>query len=321
MTRFLLCLVLVISAQASDANLVRESTKMTLRGDWDAAAAIIQPALEDAVRRHDGVQEAILRTELGRVLAERNFFRRADAAHAQNTLLEALHVAQSVGHQQSIADATQYLGQLHYAEAFRTEDWEKPRSYFRRAVSLRRKIHDRSGLAQSYFYLGLTYEQQKHPETAMRYYRQSLALSDAIGDKVLQSYAHRHIGGLDEERGRWDHAYRHISQSLELRQQAGFMVGVPFELIQKAEFIFDHYGQREQATALLEEAIDTAEKFHSTRALSAAQTSLAKLQLAENHVPDAVSFLQCALDNAREFGDPEAVAETEKLLKLAVSHR
>jgi tetratricopeptide (TPR) repeat protein len=321
MMRILFCVLFTLSAYASDANLIAETRKMTLAGDWDEAISKLQPALQAAVRRHDIVGEAVIRVELGRVLADRNFFHKADAPRAQSALQIALRVAQSAGHKQSIADATQYLGQLHYAEAFNTGNWQKPRAYFLRAISLRQKVGDQHGLAQSYFYLGLTYEQQKQPATAMRYYQQSLALSNSIGDKVLQSYAHRHIGGLKEEQGQLDEAFRDISQSLELRRQGGFTVGVPYELIQKAEFISEHYGKRGEAIALLEEAIDTAEKFHSTRALSAAQSSLASLQLAEHNGPDAVSFLECALDNAREFGDPETVSQTEKLLKQAVNAR
>jgi tetratricopeptide (TPR) repeat protein len=174
-------------------------------------------------------------------------------------------------------------------------------------------------LAESYFYLGLTCEQQKQPGTAMRHYRHSLALSNEIDDKVLQSYAHRHIGGLEEEQGRLDDAFANISKSLELREQAGFTVAVPYALMQKAEFIAKHYGQRDQAIALLEQAIDGAESAHSTRALSDAQSSLARLQMEKGEPREAVSFLECALDNAREFGDPDAVSQTEK--QLAESRR
>jgi tetratricopeptide (TPR) repeat protein len=114
-------------------------------------------------------------------------------------------------------------------------------------------------------------------------------------------------------------AFQHISQSLELRRQTGFTVAVPYALIQKAEFIAQHYGQEAQAVTLLEEGIDIAEQARSTRALSSAQMSLANLQLARNNISDAISFLECALENARKFGDQKTVVEAEK--QLAAAHQ
>jgi tetratricopeptide (TPR) repeat protein len=317
----LLISVPAIQAMVAEPGLVVESRQLTLRGDWDVAIGRLEPAIQGAVERRDRVEEAILRTELARVLADRNFFRQADPARAREAVDRALRAARAAQHDASIASATQALGQLHYSAAFRTKDWKTPRDIFKRVIAMRTKLGDRRGLAQSYFSLGLTYEQDLEPKQAEVWYRKSLALAEAIGDPVQQSYAHRHIGGLHEERGELDLALHHISREVALRREGGFAVGVPYALMQLADFVDQRQGRRDEAIKLLEEAIDLAEQAHSTRALSAAQSSLAKLQMANHNAPLAVSFLRCALDNARAYGDGDAVRETEKALESASSLR
>src|SRR5262249_21102422 len=174
------------------------------------------------------------------------------------------------------ADAVQCLGQHEYSKAFATRNWQAPRGRFLEVIEARERLGDLRGLAESHFYLGLTYEQDGQPELAMQNYRKSLSLSEQIGDPVLQSYAHRHIGGLQEEQGELDMAERSISRSLALRRQSGFTVGVPFALLQMADFVERHRGGEQQAIPFLEEAVDVAERSHSTRALSAARLELAR---------------------------------------------
>jgi tetratricopeptide (TPR) repeat protein len=315
MRTVLLCLLLSFSAQAAD--IVTQTKQMTLSGDWDGAIARLEPAIAGA--KGDPVREAALRTELGRVLADRNFFHQSDPESARRTLESALSAAQRAHYRPAIADAIQYLGQLYFAEAFHTQDWRKPRALFLRAISLRRGLKDQSGLAQSYFYLGLTYEQQTpaRKDLALRHYRHSLALSTAIGDKVLQSYAYRHIGGLREEAGDLDGALRDIDRSIQLRREGGFAVGLPYAMLQKADFLVQHYARRGESIDLLEHAVDLAEAAHSTRALSEVQLALGRLQMEKGDHAEAASFLECALDHAQDFGDPEAIRTIEQYLTNA----
>jgi tetratricopeptide (TPR) repeat protein len=300
-------------------DLVSESSQLTLRGDWDLAIERLEPAIQAAVARRDRVNEAILRAELGRVLADRNFFKQSDPARARQALDLALRVARAAHHAPSIANATMAIGQLHFSAARRTNDWKTPRGYFRRVIAMREKLGDQRGLAQAYFYLGLTYEQDSQSKASEPFYRKALAYGEAAGDPVQQSYAHRHIGGLHDERGEYDLALTHISRQVELRRTGGFAVGVPYALMQLADFVDQRQGRRDEAIKLLEEAIDLAEQAHSPRALSAAQSSLAKLQLANHNAPLAVSFLRCALDNARAYGDGADVREMEQALESAQS--
>ncbi len=301
-------------AGSSATALVEQSQALTRSGRWDDAAAMLNGNIASARRTGDRKAEAALAVELGRVLLDRNAYHRRNPSAALAALDTALAVARESGEPQSEADAIQYLGQFHYGDAFATNDWETPRSFFLQALRKRERLGDRRGLAESYFYLGLTFEQEGRPEPAMDCYEKSLALSEEIGDRALQSYAHRHIGGIEEERGELEAAEGDISCSLELRRAAGFSVLVPFALLQKADFVAGHRGDDEEAARLLGEAIDVAEASRSTRALAAARIELARVYLKGNDARRALSYARCARESARRFGDPEELKSIEEQL-------
>jgi hypothetical protein len=76
---------------------------------------------------------------------------------------------------------------------------------------------------------------------------------------------------------------------LKLRRQAGFSVGVPFALIQQAEFITQHYRDSDLATKLLNEAIDSAGTRHRTHAICFAGSTLVRLDLGKQDTKEARS--------------------------------
>ncbi len=313
----LLAAILVASgsraASANDASaIVSASRRMTLEGRWEEAATTLTAAIDRATKEGDRKREAALRVELLRVLHDRSSYHRRDPEAVAQALAAAEAAARNAGDPKIDADLAQYAGQIRYSEAFSNGDWRTPRGFFVHALEGRKRAGDRRGEAESLFYLGLTYEQAGEKAPARERYEASLAISEKLKDPSLQSFAHRHIGGLLEEEGRLDAAYGHIARSVALRREARFLALLPFALIQQADFVAQHRGERAKAVALLDEAIDVAEDAHSTRALSAARLSLAKLLSETGQAGEALSVAQCGLRAARDFGDREGIADAEK---------
>jgi tetratricopeptide (TPR) repeat protein len=301
------------AAGAGDSSeIVDSSRRMTLEGRWDEAVAALNAAVARAKHDGDGKRETALRVELLRVVQDRSSYNRRDPGTVAEALEAAQSAARKAGDPKVDADLAQSVGQVRYSEAFSSGDWQTPRGLFLRALEGRKRAGDRRGESESLFYLGLTYEQAGEKAPARERYEASLAISEKIQDASLQSFAHRHLGGLLEEEGRLDAAYEHIARSVALRREARFFSLLPFALIQQADFLAQHRGQRAQAIALLDEAIDVAEDSRSTRALSAARLSLAKLLSETGDATGALSVAQCGLRAARDFGDREGIAEAEK---------
>jgi tetratricopeptide (TPR) repeat protein len=300
-------------AAADDASaIVAASRRMTLEGRWDEAAAKLNAGILLAKSDGDGKGEAALRVELLRVVHDRSSYHRREPEAVAEALASAEVAVCRAGDPKIDADLAQYVGQIHYSEAFSTNDWKTPRGFFTRALEGRKRAGDRRGEAESLFYLGLTYEQAGEKAPARERYEASLAISEKIGDAALQSFPHRHIGGLLEEEGRLDAAYAHIERSVALRRESQSFSLLPFALIQQADFLAQHRGERAKAIALLDEAIDVAASARSTRALSAARLSIAKLLSETGETGDALMVARCGLRAAEDFGDREGIADAEK---------
>jgi tetratricopeptide (TPR) repeat protein len=313
---FLAAVALVVLASRSapgagvDAALAA-SRMHTLAGRWTEAERLLTREIERQPPT-DSAARARLLAERGRVRADRNAYGRRDPASARRALEEALAAAREASDLVSEAVALQSLAQMRYGETFDTGDWEGVRSDFERVVALRERAGDRHGLSESYFYLGLTYEQDGRPDEALPFYRRSLEISRQLGDAALQSFPHRHIGGIEEERGELDAAENDISTSLELRRSAGFLVTLPFAMLQKADFLERRRGRKDEAMRLVEDAIDAAEAGHSPRALAAARLELSRMLEESGRVRRSLRYAECARDAAAAFGDPGEIRDAEE---------
>jgi tetratricopeptide (TPR) repeat protein len=309
------------SARIAQAmQIVFQTQQMTLHGQWNKAASKLKVAISAAVRGDDHQTEAVLRTELARVLVDRSVYYRQDLGTATKTLEEAMRAAQFVQDQESIAALVQEEGRASYFQRVTTNELEEPRHFFLRALAIRNQIQDRAGLAQSYFYLGLTYQHERQATRALEYFQKSLLLAEEIGDKELQGHLHRHLGFLQEDQGRLKEAYKSYSRSLLLFQQAGATVAVPFALNVLAEFAVERHDERSRAQAMLEESIRFGRAANSTRAIAEAQMALAKIHMEQKNIPEALSFSDCAFDTAKEYGDPFVIQQAESVM-AAIRHQ
>ena len=302
-----------IPSPSETAALLKQTRAMTLAGRWDEALSALDAAGTAAAKGATRAQAA-LRTERGRVLMDRSFFHRKDPAPAREALEDGLRLAQAARDDGTAAAASQGLGQLDYNEAFESKDWRKPRAAFESVLAVRERIGDRRGTSETLFYLGLTYEQDGQPGSALERYEKSLAIAEEIGDPVQQSYARRHIAGIQEERGELSAAEKNIAAEIELRRRGGFAVGLPFALLQQADFLAAHGGDPKEGARLLEAAIASAEKCGSTRALSAARAELSRRAAAEGDSRRAFTLAEQALQAARAYGGASEIREAQALV-------
>jgi tetratricopeptide (TPR) repeat protein len=315
---WLLALVLSgAAATSADTAAVREQARTwTLAGRWNDALKALDAA-KTRVPAGDTAALAAIETERGRVLADSNFFHRDDPAPARAALEEAERLARAAGDPLVLSEARMQLARLDYSAAFETKDWKKPRAAFEGVLATREKLGDRRGISETLFYLGLTYEQDGLPDPAYERYAKSLAIAEGEKNIILESYVRRHMAGIQEERGELDAARKNIDLEVELRQRGGFLVGVPFALRHKADFVAAHGPGRAEAVKLLEEAAAAAEKCGSTRALYLVQTDLSRLALESGDAKRALVYAEQAVATARQFGAPSAVREAEKHLEAA----
>ena len=311
-----LALLLSAAAPVDTAALRDQARTLTLAGRWtdalkglDAAKAKVPPG--------ETATLAFLATERGRVLADSNFFHKDNPVPARAALEEGERLAKTAGDELVLSEARMQLARIDYAASFETKDWKKPRAAFESVLATREKLGDQRGISETLFYLGLTYEQDGQPDPAFERYAKSLAIAEKEKNIILESYVRRHMAGIQEERGELDAARKNIDLEVELRRKGGFLVGVPFALRHKADFVAAHGPGKAEAMRLLEEAVAEAQKCGSTRGLYLVRTDLSRLALESGDAKKALAYAEQAVATAKQFGAPSAVAEAEKHLAAA----
>ena len=312
-----LILALLLSAATLDTAALREQARtLTLAGRWDEALKALDAA-KAKVPPGQTAAFAFIAVERGRVLADSNFFHKDDPGPARASLEEGERLAKTAGDELVLSEARMQLARITYAAAFETKDWKTPRAAFEQVLAVREKLGDQRGIGETLFYLGLTYEQDNQPNPAFERYTKALAIAEKRKDIILESYVRRHMGGIQEERGELDAARKNIDLEVELRKKGGFLVGVPFALRHKADFVAAHGPGKAEAVKLLEEAVTIAEKCGSTRGLYLVRTDLSRLALESGDAKKARAYAEQAVATAKQFGAPSAVAEAEKHLAAA----
>jgi len=313
----LLALVVFAAAASLETEAIRDQARtLTLAGRWTEALKVLDAAKAKAPPG-DTAALAFIATEKGRVLADSNFFHRDDPGPARAALEEGERLARTAGDELVLSEARMQLARIDYAAAFETKDWKKPRAAFESVLAVREKLGDARGISETLFYLGLTYEQDGQPDPAFERYTKSLAIAEKERNIILESYVRRHMAGIQEERGELDAARRNIDLEVELRRKGGFLVGVPFALRHKADFVAAHGPGKAEAVKILQEAASMAEKCGSTRALYLVRTDLSRLALESGDARKALTYAEQAVATAKQFGAPSAVAEAEKHLAAA----
>ncbi|QID40456.1 hypothetical protein G3260_005546 [Streptomyces albus] len=225
-------------ATGPDSPLGRAVWRLRSRGCWEDAAALLEPY---AQRRP---QAAVERAAL---LVERCMYTGEGWAEAEEALRAAEAVAQ-VDDDRGAAACER--GQLAYAATVLgvRDRTDEARAALGRAAALlepnapgRALLDYRRGLLAENF--------SEAPESARAAYRRAHAGATARGDLLLCSSTWRHLAGIAAREGELADARHGFAESLRLREELGFLVGMPPALASLADV-----QPEPEATRLREEA-------------------------------------------------------------------
>jgi tetratricopeptide (TPR) repeat protein len=282
-----------------------------MRGRFDGARRLLEPALERAGAEGDAAGKARLQAELGLVLAEESFYSRSGAERGLQLSQSAQSSARGLGLPEVEARAVHAEGYLRYGELLWTEakDFHVPREQFRRARDLFRQAGDASGVAQETFFLGLTEEQEGKLERAEPLYAEALGRAEEIGDRATQAYALRHLAGVSETRGDLDQALALHRRCLALREEIGLARGVPYALIAIGD-LERKKGALAEARASYTRALSLADEVGSAPARFWSRFGLGAVDEAEGRLASSLENYQAARETAERLGSKSWIEET-----------
>lgn len=318
---------------------VLEARREAAAGRFDAAEIHLRAAIDEIAARGQGAERpprragargralfpenppeaavdrlALYGAELSQVAGDADSYARRDPARVRDLARQLLAFGEKHCHPGAQAAANQAMGRVRYWDAFRTGRFEEARPHFTRALEMRASLGDTAAMADSRFYLGLIEQMQGRAAAAMAHFRQSLSWAEQAADPVLQSYAVRHVASLQEDGGALDEAEKGYRRSLALREQAGARVLVPFARLTLADFLETHRAASAEAIRLTRRAVREAREAGSLRALVSAEIALSRRLQTAGCLPEARDHARAAVEAARQFGDPEPLAEARKEL-------
>ena len=290
---------------------VRLARAEVMRGDFERGRTLLGSAIERADAEADAAGKARLQAELALVLAEESFYTRTGMERALHLAAEAQAGAHAAGARDVEARAVHAEGFLRYGELLWADakDFHVPRELFSRSCQLFTEAGDSSGVAQETFFLGLTEEQEGHPERAGALYSEARTLAEKIGDRSTLSYAYRHLGGLAEARGDLDQALDLQRRSLALREEIGFTRLVPFALIAVGD-LERKKGLLGEARTSYGRALGLAEQMKSGPARVWSHFGLGAVDEAEGKLAPALEHYETARQTSEKLGSKSWVEET-----------
>ena len=297
--RSLLVLALLAGCGAERGAVLRRSAELRLAARWDEARRGVDQALPGA-SADDRVLFLVERAAIERELG--TYRERGALEDARRSLAEAERLLGGGAGAPRIAAREERGWQITFAAFDGQGTFDDAMPYFQAARELRERQGDRTGLARSWFEIGLVHQQSGRVAEAAEAFERGHRI--ATDEKLLVElgYLERHLASLAQDAGDRVQSEARFRRSLELREKAGHRWGVVFALIALAD-VLAAGGDREGALALLERAGKLGTELEVWVGVAAAAEARAKLEADE----------RCARgeEAARaweRYGDPRAAA-------------
>jgi len=291
-----------------------------------------------------GVDEAILRGNLGVILMKRGDLDRAEEMHRaalkiNEPLGRAVGAAMNYG---NLGLIYQIRGELDRAEEMHrnslgiSEELGRPqgkacqygnlglvfslRGDFTRAAEMQRKslaLHEllglRDGVARNYANLGVVAHKDGDLDQAEKMHRKSLEISEELGDLQGVASSLGNLGLLCQERGDLDEAEMMHGRSLEISRGLGRPQGMAMQYVNLG-LIYMHRGDLDGAEDLQRKSLGIAKSNRWLEGMALANSNLANNAKARGD-PDAARTLWRQARNQYEMvGMPHMVAKVQSWL-------
>jgi predicted ATPase/class 3 adenylate cyclase/Tfp pilus assembly protein PilF len=204
--------------------------------------------------------------------------------------------------------------------ALRQQDFTSASELFREALSIRRELDDRRGMASTSGNLGLVARHQGDYTSARLHYEQSLALYRELGDRPGMSIALNNLGTVAYDQADYAVARALHEQNLAIRRQLGMRGGIAGSLTNLANVAFAQ-GDYVTARALREEALELFQELGDRRRIVLAMNNLGISALSQEDVHSAWTLFEESLVISREIEDQPSIALAFSNLAVAAQIR
>lgn len=203
------------------------------------------------------------------------------------------------------------------ALAWMQGDHEAARSNYQEALSLRRGLGDRPGIAATLANLGIVAYSKGEYGTARERYEESLKIWRETGDRPGLARSLDNLGNLAQEEGDYELAQKLYMESLEISRQLKDKWLVARSLNNLGEVALLQ-GDFPAARMRFQEDLEVSRELGDRWVIGRALNNCAEIDRLEGDLPSSRSLFEQSLDLARELGDKQTTAGSlEGLAEIA----
>jgi tetratricopeptide (TPR) repeat protein len=234
---------------------------------------------------------------------------KGDYGRALNYLYLSLEHYQNLDDQHGIASTYNHIGSVYRQQG----NYPGGLKHLFNSLAIYQKIADTTGFADVYNNIGIIYFYQKDYEKALDYYLKSLEIERKYNDELGISISYINIGEIYQIRGEYKTALDYYLKALVLSKKYNDADGVGI-LFKEIGSIYTHLNDLYLAKTYLYMGLDIFVELQDKYRIAECLIAIGNLAEKEGNSSKAISSYSNALENAKNSGSLELVAEANKLL-------
>src|SRR6201993_4168717 len=189
----------------------------------------------------------------------------------------------------------------------------KATEYYTKALTLREKAGDISGIAESTNNLGSLCSFQNDTKKSIYYYAKAVKLYQVIGDKKGAAQSLDNLGSAYNNINKTDSGIMYNMQALSLQQEIDDEIGMANSYSNLGN-CFKDKGDTLKAIEYFTNALKISEKYGNKSGIAEVLNDLGEIYFDHNNIGKAKEFADRAFKIAQELGYPNEIGNSAKLL-------
>jgi len=189
----------------------------------------------------------------------------------------------------------------------------KATEYYTKALTLREKAGDISGIAESTNNLGSLCSFQNDTKKSIYYYAKAVKLYQVIGDKKGAAQSLDNLGSAYNNINKTDSGIMYNMQALSLQQEIDDEIGMANSYSNLGN-CFKDKGDTLKAIEYFTNSLKISEKYGNKSGIAEVLNDLGEIYFDHNNIGKAKEFADRAFKIAQELGYPNEIGNSAKLL-------
>jgi tetratricopeptide (TPR) repeat protein len=186
-------------------------------------------------------------------------------------------------------------------------DLDMALEYHQRSRTIKERLGNRRGLADSFNNLGLVYWSRGDLDQALDYYQQGLTINEELGNKRNTAITLTNVGNVYSRKGDLDQALACQKRSLAIKEELGHKHDIFTSLINLGA-VYQLKGDLSQAKEHYQRSLAISEELGIKRDIALAINNLGNIDQLKGDLNQALEYFQTSLAIYRELGIREEIA-------------